>query len=192
MGACVKDASEGAVAPRPVCLVVGSWEGGGKSTQKGGEAALHPWGHQLGCKRGPGSQRHWRGRWEWLLGWGNAWTSLPSSLGAPSPEVPMASLYPLPLRTGLAGPLGWGSRSGRPFECERMPGSPRGRCTDVSFPDISTSVPIPKPNSYLHLHLHLHLHLLLHLHLHLHLHHLSQQTSLRVWGVGHLAKDQVL
>lgn len=91
-----------------------------KGPRKGGEAGLHPadttWGRQSDIREAGGV----------ALGLGKCMDPDFKLPGSTCPEVPTASLHPPPLRIGLAGPLGWSSRSDGPFEYEPMPGSPGG------------------------------------------------------------------
>lgn len=52
------------------------------------------------------------------LGRGKCMDPLSKLPGSTWPQVPTASLRPMTLRTGLASPLGWSSRSDRPFGYE--------------------------------------------------------------------------
>ena len=122
MGVCVNDTSEAAVGFE-ACV----WaQGPGKAEEEHGEGRgglVAPRGPPAGVGAGAWQPEASARQVGWLWSWENAWTLLPSSLGAPGPKVPTASLFLLPLRTGLAGPLNWSSRSDRPFEYEHMPGS---------------------------------------------------------------------
>lgn len=96
----------------------------GKSTRKGGEARLHPGGTPAGVGAGTWQREASARQVAVALGQGKFLDPVSKLPGSAGPKVPTASLFLLPLRTGLADPLSWSSRSDRPFEYEHLPSSP--------------------------------------------------------------------